>query len=227
MSAILECKELVRTFHGRNGESRILDGLNLAVDKGQFVVVTGRSGTGKSTLLYLLGGLDVPTSGTVFFDGRAITGLSTREMTRLRRGRIGTIFQDFNLISSWTALENVEAPLLPQGLAPSERTERAVVLLSRFGLASRTMNLPSELSIGEQQRVAVARTLITSPELILADEPTGSVDPMTGEEILTALIEHVQESQATLVLTTHGNFSPSMADIVYHLEKGKLHQEGR
>ena len=222
MNLILQCKHIEKSFRGRSGEIQILKGIDLSVERGTFVVIFGRSGAGESTLLSILAGLDRPTAGSVIFNGADMRSSSSAQTALLRRNRIGVIFQNFNLISTWTALENVEAALLHRNLSAKKRAPRAASILSDMGLSHRLTSLPSELSIGEQQRIAVARTLAAEPELVLADEPTGSLDPETGSIVLTMLTDHVKKSGATLLVVTHGNFPVSKAQIVYTLDSGRL-----
>ncbi|GBD46692.1 putative ABC transporter ATP-binding protein YknY [bacterium HR41] len=194
----------VTKVYGR-GDSEVLAlrGVDLTVGLGEFVAVVGPSGSGKSTLLQLLGGLDRPTAGAIAFEGRDLAGLADSELTALRLQAIGFVFQQFNLIPTLTARENVEAALAPTGLARREREQRALRLLADVGLAERSNHLPSQLSGGEQQRVAIARALANEPRVLLADEPTGNLDTRTGEEVL-ALVERLSHERAlTVILVTH------------------------
>lgn len=224
MSLILQCKQVEKRFRGRSGEIQVLRGVDLSVEKGTFVVIFGRSGAGKSTLLSILAGLDRPTSGSVIFNGAAMHPIPATQTALLRRNRIGIIFQNFNLISTWTALENVEAVLLHRNLSAKKLAAHAASILSEVGLSHRLTSLPLELSIGEQQRIAVARTLAAEPELILADEPTGNLDPETGSVVLTMLADHIRKKGATLLVVTHGNFPVDNAHVVYTLDNGRLNK---
>ncbi len=226
MNIILQCKQVEKSFRRKSGEIRILRGVDLAVERGSFAVIFGRSGEGKSTLLGILAGLDRPTAGSVIFDGVDMRASSSTRMALLRRNRIGVIFQNFNLISTWTALENVEVALLHRGLSAKQRAAQAAAILAGMGLDHRLASLPCELSIGEQQRIAVARTLAAEPELILADEPTGSLDPETGAIVLAMLTDHIRNKNATLLVVTHGNFPVNKAQIVHTLEGGRLKSPG-
>ena len=194
----------------------------MAVKPGEIVTITGRSGEGKSVLLWLLSGLDRPDSGQVVFMGRSLDGLSNRELARLRGDEIGIIFQNFNLVASWTAVENVESAMRHNGMNPQERRQKAVAALAELGLGERLDNLPAELSIGQQQRVAIARTLVNDPTLILADEPTGDVDPETAREIIDLLLAPVKEKGATLIVATHGNLPLDEAHRMLVLKEGRL-----
>ncbi len=180
-----------------------LDDVTLELEDGVFAAVTGASGSGKSTLLNLLGGLDTPTAGTIEVEGRRISELDREELALYRRSGVGMIFQSFNLIPSLDALENVALPLMFAGVPRRERRPRAGETLARVGLGARTRHRPSELSGGEQQRVAIARALINSPRVLLADEPTGSLDSRTAREIITLLAGLNTDQGLTVVLVTH------------------------
>jgi putative ABC transport system ATP-binding protein len=222
---LLECRNLAKTFRVRGREIVVLSGVEFAVKPGEIITITGRSGEGKSVLLWLLSGLDRPDSGQVVFKGRSLAGFSNRELARLRRDEIGIIFQNFNLVASWTAVENVESAMRHNGMSPQERRRKAVAALAELGLGDRLDNLPAELSIGQQQRVAIARTLANDPKLILADEPTGDVDPETAREIIDLLLAPVKEKGATLVVATHGNFPLDEAHRVLVLKNGSLMEQ--
>ncbi|MHB9023561.1 MAG: ABC transporter ATP-binding protein [Armatimonadota bacterium] len=219
---LLECRGVTKSFSIKRKTFPILTGVSFVAQPGEVVVITGKSGAGKSTLLSLLGGLDRPTSGSIVFAGRALETLSGEALAQLRREQLGIIFQNFNLLPSWTTFENVEAALLHSSLPPSERRAKVRALLNELGLGERLDNLPAELSVGQQQRVAVARTLVNGPTLILADEPTGDVDPETAQEILARLLAAVRERGAILVVATHGGFPLEHADRVLLLQDGTL-----
>jgi len=219
---LLECRDLRKVFRDRHGRTPLLDGVDLAVERGETVVIRGRSGAGKSTLIHLLCGLEPPTSGAVLFDGRDLSALSPSKRASLRHEKIGILFQNSNLLGAWTALENVEAALIPAGMPRARRRERARGLLRELGLGERLHHLPSELSAGEEHRVALARALANRPVLLLADEPTGDVDAETAEEVMRLLRESVKVAGASLVVATHGVFPESMADRVLVLSGGKL-----
>jgi putative ABC transport system ATP-binding protein len=222
VDTILKCNNLKKSFRVRSKEIAILKGISFSVLPGEIVTITGRSGEGKSVLLWLLGGLDKPDTGEIMFKERSLTNLSNHSLAQLRRNKIGMIFQNFNLIASWTALENVESALRHCGLSRERQREKAVKILKELGLGDRLDNIPSELSIGQQQRVAIARTLINEPELILADEPSGDVDPETAAEIIDLLVAPVKERGATLIVATHGNFPLHSAHRVFILKNGTL-----
>lgn len=220
--AVLEIRGLKKHFQDGRREVRVLEGIDLAVRGGEIVVVIGRSGAGKTTLISLMAGLDRPSSGSVMLDGRPLEDLSNEELTLLRRQKIGIVFQSFNLLPSMTAAENVEAALLPTPMPKGDRREKVKSLLVGLGLGDRADRFPSQLSVGEQQRVAVARALVNNPVLILADEPTGDVDNETAGEIIDLLVAPVRRANATLVVTTHGCFPDHVAGRSLHLRCGKL-----
>jgi putative ABC transport system ATP-binding protein len=172
----------------------------------------------------LLGGLDRPTSGSINLDGEELQSLDNERLANLRRNKIGIIFQNFNLLPSWTAFENVEAALLHTSMGMAERAEKVTALLNQLGLMEQVDNLPAEMSMGQQQRVAIARTLAHTPSLILADEPTGDVDPETAQEIIDLLLIPVRQHGATLIITTHGNFPLNIADRVLTLNDGIINE---
>ena len=180
-----------------------LRGVSFAVGPGEFVSIVGPSGSGKSTLLHLLGALDRPTSGSLRFSGRAVDELDDTELARLRNTEIGFVFQQFQLLSRTSALANVMLPLVYRGVAKAERRERAAQALESVGLAHRLTHRPAQLSGGEQQRVAVARALVTEPRLLLADEPTGNLDTATGEQIMALLRDLNAQRGVALVVITH------------------------
>jgi putative ABC transport system ATP-binding protein len=193
----------VRKIYGEGeGEVRAVDGVDLVVEAGEFVAVMGASGSGKSTMMNILGCLDVPTEGSYLFDGIDVASLSERALSIVRNRSIGFIFQSFNLIPSMSARANVELPMLYAGVGAAERRERAQAALELVGLAPRAEHRPNQLSGGQQQRVAVARSLVNAPDLILADEPTGNLDSHSTEEVLDVL-ERLGRTGRTIVLITH------------------------
>jgi putative ABC transport system ATP-binding protein len=209
------------------GQSRpVLTQLSASFTRGDFVILLGRSGSGKSTLLNLISGIEKPTSGDVTIDGVTITRLRERQRTLFRRDHIGFIFQFFNLIPTLTALENIT---LPQELAGVNRTvvkEKAELLLARVGLADRAGTYPDKLSGGEQQRVAIARALAHDPLLVLADEPTGNLDELTGDHVLNILLELTRAAGKTLIMATHNPEMIPLADRVYSIHDGHLVPDG-
>jgi len=194
--------KIYRMGQWRRIEVEALRGVDLAVERGEFLAVMGPSGSGKSTLLHLMGCLDRPTKGRVLFEGQDVTRLGPSALARIRNRRVGFVFQSFNLFPALTALGNVELPMIFAGMPRAERIYRAQELLSRVGLGERAKHLPSELSGGEQQRVAIARALANSPDLLLADEPTGNLDTETGRGVLSLLSEANREG-VTVAVVTH------------------------
>ena len=219
---IISCCDVTKRFAARGKQTEVLSGVTLTVKAGHVVLIRGRSGTGKTTLLQILAGLDKPTSGHVEIAGQFIDKLNSKKLTQLRRDNIGFIFQNFNLLPSWTAQENVEAALIHTKLSLSKRRQKALELLSEMGLADRADHLPSELSIGQQQRVAVARALVNNPRIVFADEPTGDVDEETGGVVVESLVNLVRSHKASLVVCTHGGFSREIANEEYILSDGKI-----
>jgi putative ABC transport system ATP-binding protein len=199
-----------------------LDAIDLTIERGEFVAVFGPSGSGKTTLLQLLGALDRPTDGTVRFEGQALEQLGDSTLAGLRLRALGFVFQQFNLIPTLTAVENVEAALAPLSMSRAERRETAVEHLAAVGLAARARHLPSQLSGGEQQRVAIARALARSPRVVLADEPTGNLDTRSGEMVMDLLARLHSELRITLVLVTHDEWIAERADRVLRLADGRL-----
>jgi putative ABC transport system ATP-binding protein len=196
--------------------------LELTIESGEFVAVVGPSGSGKTTLLQLLGGLDRPTTGEVLFEGRDLASLREAELTRLRLDTIGFVFQQFNLIPTVTAAENVALALAPRKLASSVRRARVTELLEAVGLARRGHHVPSQLSGGEQQRVAIARALANEPRVLLADEPTGNLDTATGDEIVGILRGLSEERGQTIVLITHDDAIAAKADRTIRMQDGRV-----
>jgi ABC-type lipoprotein export system ATPase subunit len=200
----------------------VLRGIDLTVERGGFVALRGASGAGKSTLLHLLGGLDLPNAGDILFDGADLRALSPRALAQWRNRRVGFIFQAYHLLPELSALENVMLPARLGRVAPAEAARRAGQLLERVGLGLRMEHRPYELSGGEQQRVAIARSLVNAPDLVLADEPTGNLDSRTGEEIIQLLEALRAERQGTFVMATHDARIAARARRVIELADGQL-----
>jgi ABC-type lipoprotein export system ATPase subunit len=215
--------DLVKSYGSGPSPVFALRGVTLEVARGERVALLGKSGSGKSTLLNLLGGLDHPTSGGLQVGGHDLDRLSRRELARFRSRTVGMIFQSFNLIPSRTSLENVELPMVFAGRAPRERRDSAGQALASVGLAGRLHHRPTEMSGGENQRVAVARALVNRPEIVLADEPTGNLDSATARDVMALILDHVREYGATLVLVTHDEeLARASTDRVIRLKDGQL-----
>ena len=198
----------------------VLESLELKINPGESVAIVGPSGSGKSTLLSLLAGLDVPGSGDILLNGEMFSGLTEDQRASIRRGRIGFVFQSFQLLQGLTALENVMLPLELMGLSVNESKKRSIRWLDRVGLKARIHHRPRTLSGGEQQRVAIARALVNSPSIIFADEPTGNLDSANGEEIMDILMEVVEEGKATLIVVTHDTGLSTLGDRVLTIRDG-------
>ncbi|MFB0504153.1 MAG: ABC transporter ATP-binding protein [Candidatus Bathyarchaeia archaeon] len=222
---IIETSNLSRIYRlGRVGEVRAVDRVDLQVPEAQFLVIIGPSGSGKTTLLNLLGGLDRPTSGKVVLDGLDFSEMGERGMITIRREKVGFVFQAFNLIPTLTAIENVEAALAPIGISRDERLEKSRRWLEGVGLGARTDHLPTELSAGEQQRVAVARAFVNEPKILLLDEPTGNLDTATGREIMEALRHANNDRGQTVIAVTHAGYVRPFADRILYMRDGKLYE---
>jgi putative ABC transport system ATP-binding protein len=203
MGYLIELNNIVKTYAAGAAAVHALRGVSLAIRAGEFVAIRGASGSGKSTLMNILGCLDPPTSGSYRLDGRDVQQLSRTELARLRNGRLGFIFQGFNLLKRHSALENVEMPLIYAGVAARPRRARALRMLELVGLTARAHHLPNQLSGGQQQRVAIARALINEPQILFADEPTGNLDSATGADILRELSRLNRELGQTIIMVTH------------------------
>lgn len=217
-------KNVSKFYHLGETEVKALDGVSLKIDKGEFVVIVGRSGSGKSTLMHILGALDLPIKGDVFIDGDKISDLDEWHLALIRRNKIGFVFQEFNLIPTLTALENVLIPTQPMNLG-EELEPRAVKLLKEVGLGDRMFHKPNELSGGQRQRVSIARALINDPEIIFADEPTGNLDSVTGEYIIGLMRKLNREENKTFVIVTHDQSLLDYASRQVFLSDGKIVSE--
>ena len=219
---LIDVKNLFKIYHeGEESEVRALDGVSLSVDRGEFLAIIGQSGSGKSTLMNILGCLDIPTYGDYHLDGVDVTELSDRQLAHIRNKQIGFIFQQYNLVQNLNVLENVELPLIYQGLGMEKRRVLAMEALERVGLADRIRHKPSEMSGGQQQRVAIARAISTKPPIVMADEPTGALDSHTGQDVLEFL-KQLNKDGSTIILITHDNGIASMARRVVRLADGKM-----
>lgn len=222
-NTLIETREVTRIYQMGTNQVAALDRVTMGAEAGEFVAIQGTSGSGKSTLLNLLGGLDRPTSGEVVFDSKPLGPFTKKEMARYRRFSVGMIFQNFNLISTMTAAENIRLALAFGGVRGSERSQRAAALLNRVGLSDRSDHRPSELSGGEQQRVAIARALANRPRVLLADEPTGNLDSTRARELLGLLREMVERDQLTVLLVTHDHeLASSFADRIIMMRDGRV-----
>ena len=206
---------------GLESEVRALDGVTLSIDRGEFVAIVGQSGSGKSTMMNVLGCLDIPTRGDYFLDGTNVRELTDKELSRIRNKQIGFIFQQYNLIQNLNVLENVELPLIYQGMNADDRHDMAMEALGRVGLANRVKHKPTEMSGGQQQRVAIARAIATHPPIIMADEPTGALDSHTGHEVLQFL-QQLNREGTTVILITHDNGIAATARRCVRLQDGKI-----
>ena len=223
---MFELDGVVKTFAEGDLEVRAVDGVDLTIEKGEFVVIEGPSGSGKTTLLQLLGALDRPPPATVAFEGRDMATMSDATLGKLRLNVFGFVFQQFNLVPTLTAAENVEAALAPLGARRKLRRDRALALLGGVGLRDRANHLPSQLSGGEQQRVAIARALSKSPRVILADEPTGNLDSRTGLEIMAILRRLSSEVGQTVLLITHDPAIAMKAPRLVRMRDGRIIADG-
>jgi putative ABC transport system ATP-binding protein len=220
--ALVEVRDLTKSYRRDSQVIPVLEDLSLDVEKGEFLALMGPSGSGKSTLLNLLAGLDRPTSGAIRVDGREVSRMSNKELAAWRATHVGFIFQLYNLLPVLTACENVELPLLLTRLSKKERREHVTTALQVVGLGDRMDHYPRQLSGGQEQRVGIARAIVSDPALILADEPTGDLDAASAAEILTLLQRLNDEYGKTIVMVTHDAHAAERADRVMHLEKGVL-----
>ena len=225
-NALIRVRNLNKQYRRGSETIDVLQGLDLDVESGDFVAVMGPSGSGKTTLLNLLGGLDVPTSGSVTVDGDEITSMSGRKLAKWRARHVGFIFQMYNLIPVLTAAQNIELPLLLTGLNKSRRRRQVETALSLVGLADRAKHYPRQLSGGQEQRVAIARAIVTDPTFLLADEPTGDLDRKSADEILDLITALSKEHGKTILMVTHDPRAAEHADTELHLEKGALVEAG-
>ncbi len=223
--AVIALENVHKTYDLGEIQVHALRGVTLEIRRGEFVAIMGASGSGKSTLMNILGCLDRPTKGTYLLDGIDVSGLSKVELAHIRNKKIGFVFQQFNLLSRTTALENVELPTLYAGIPPAERSKRAKESLERVGLADRAMHHPSQLSGGQQQRVAIARALVNKPAILLADEPTGNLDSRTSVEIMDILQRLNEDEGLTVVLVTHEPDIANYAQRALEFRDGKMRKD--
>ena len=223
---LIEIKNIYKIYNeGKESEVRALDGVTLSIDRGEFVAIIGASGSGKSTLMNILGCLDVPTYGDYILNGTDVTDRTDRQLAHIRNKEIGFIFQGYNLIPALTAYENVELPLIYQGISVFQRKERGMAALERVGMADRFGHRPSEMSGGQQQRVAIARAIATHPPIIMADEPTGALDSKTGKHVLE-ILHSLHEGGSTIILITHDNGIAATAHRIVRISDGHIVADG-
>ena len=222
--SLIRARNLDKTYRRGGEEIHVLQGLNLDVDRGDFVAFMGPSGSGKTTLLNLLGGLDVPSSGSITVDGDELTKMSRNRLTNWRARHVGFVFQMYNLIPVLTAFRNVELPLLLTKLSKADRRKHVDTALSIVGLAERAQHRPRQLSGGQEQRVAIARAIVADPTFLLCDEPTGDLDRAAADEILNLLTRLCREHGKTILMVTHDPRAAERADVVLHLDKGVLRE---
>ena len=219
---LIQIKDIYKIYNeGKESEVRALDGVSLQIDRGEFVAIVGQSGSGKSTMMNVLGCLDIPTYGEYWLDGTDVTELSDRQLAHIRNKQIGFIFQGYNLIQELDALENVTLPLIYQGLSIFDREDRAMEALEKVNMADRAHHKPSEMSGGQQQRVAIARAIATRPPIIMADEPTGALDSKTGRHVLE-ILHQLNAEGTTIILITHDDGIAATAKRRVRLSDGKI-----
>ena len=221
---IIQTIDLTKRYKINNIAIDALQDVNLKIEEGEFVAINGSSGSGKSTLLHMLGCIDRPTSGKIYINNTDTSTLSSKALAKLRLRQLGFVFQQFHLLPTLTAFENVELPMREAGVPGKERRERTESLLESVGLGSRTRHIPSQLSGGEQQRVAIARALANRPAIVFADEPTGELDSVTGECILDIFESINRESLQTIIIVSHDESVTSRAHRVIHLKDGRIVQ---
>lgn len=223
---MIKAISLTKVFRTESVETTALNGINLEINEGEFLAIMGPSGCGKSTLLNLLGLLDNPTDGELWFLGQEVSQYTENSRTDLRNGNIGFVFQSFNMIDELTVFENVEPPLLYAGVSVKERVERVNAALDRMQIAHRSEHFPQQLSGGQQQRVAIARAIVTNPHIVLADEPTGNLDSVNGNDVMNLLTE-LNRKGTTVVMVTHSEENARMAGRLIRMIDGNILTESR
>ena len=219
---LIDIQSLYKIYNeGKESEVRALDGVSLQIEKGEFVAIVGQSGSGKSTMMNVLGCLDIPTYGDYFLDGTDVTSLTDKQLAHVRNKEIGFIFQGYNLIQELDALENVTLPLIYQGISVLDREDIAMEALAKVGMDDRAHHRPNEMSGGQQQRVAIARAIATKPPIIMADEPTGALDSKTGKHVLE-ILRDLYRSGTTILLITHDDGIAATAKRVVRLSDGRI-----
>lgn len=223
---MIQLKNLKKSFRTEEMETLALNDVSLHIEESEFVAIMGPSGSGKSTLLNILGMLDKPTSGSYLFNGHEVGRMSDAQRTHIRKGNLGFIFQNFNLVETLSVVENVELPLLFMKVPRRERRERAMAMLDRMKIGHRAKHFPQQLSGGQQQRVAIARAVVSQPKVIFADEPTGNLDSKNGIEVMNLLTELSREN-ATIVMVTHSDRDAQFAHRIVNLFDGQIAAESR
>ena len=224
---IIKVEKVAKEFGKGEAKSKVLDDINLEIYPGEYVMFFGPSGCGKSTLLNCIAGLEKPTSGKVFLRNRDLSKLNQKELAEVQNKKIGMIFQQFNVIKSFTVLQNIALPQLLSGMHKTRRTRRAMSLLRMFGLEKFAKHIPTEISGGQQQRVAIARALINNPWILIVDEPTGNLDSKTADEVMDLLEKLNKKSKRTIILVTHNPEYLRFADTIYHMKDGKIEKVER
>ena len=219
---VIQVKNLYKIFRVGDEKVRALNGVDLTIYKGEFCAIVGTSGSGKSTMLNMLAGLEKPTKGEVVVAGQHLENMTENQLVKFRREKVGFIFQSFNLLGTMNAIENVALPLTFRGVDKKVREAKAVKMLKLVGLSKHMRHRPNEMSGGQQQRVGVARALVLDPEIIFADEPTGNLDSHTSAEVLGLMRKVVQEKNQTMVMVTHDNHLAGFADRIFHIIDGKI-----
>lgn len=219
---VIQVKNLYKIFRVGEEKVRALNGVDLTIYKGEFCAIVGTSGSGKSTMLNMLAGLEKPTKGEVIVAGQHLENMTENQLVKFRREKVGFIFQSFNLLGTMNAIENVALPLTFRGVDKKIREAKAVKMLKLVGLSKHMLHRPNEMSGGQQQRVGVARALVLDPEIIFADEPTGNLDSHTSAEVLELMRKVVQEKNQTMVMVTHDNHLAGFADRIFHIIDGKI-----
>ena len=219
---VIQVKNLYKIFRVGNEKVRALNGVDLTINKGEFCAIVGTSGSGKSTMLNMLAGLEKPTKGEVIVAGEHLEKMNENQLVKFRREHVGFIFQSFNLLGTMNAIENVALPLTFRGVDKKIREAKAVEMLKLVGLPKHMKHRPNEMSGGQQQRVGVARALVLDPEIIFADEPTGNLDSKTSAEVLGLMRKVVTEKNQTMVMVTHDNHLAGFADRIFHIIDGKI-----
>lgn len=223
---ILELKNIYKNYDQDNLVVPVLKDVSLQVDEGEYVAVMGPSGSGKTTLMNIIGCLDLPTSGSYILDGRPVSELKEKELTKVRRNILGFVFQNFQLMPRESALDNVCLPLIYAGVSKKERKEMGMKALEKVGLADRAEFRPNQLSGGQKQRVAIARAMVNNPKILLADEPTGALDSKSGKQVLE-LFDMLNESGVTIVMITHDRKVAERAKRIVHIIDGEISEEGQ